>query len=146
MSFRQSVAGLRWRAVGTAPLAVAGVALSMAAVLRVRDPHVPGSYGTCPFLALTGLPCPGCGGLRAVNDLTRGDLAGALGSNLYTVATLLAAALAWVGWVWSRAGGRRPRLGLQDDASATRLAVVWAAGLVVFAVLRWLPPFAVLRP
>ena len=46
--------------------------------LHFRDPHASGSWGFCPWLALTGLYCPGCGGLRAVNDLTNGDLLGAL--------------------------------------------------------------------
>ncbi len=29
---------------------------------------------SCPFLLLTGLYCPGCGGTRAVRSLLRGDL------------------------------------------------------------------------
>ena len=29
---------------------------------------------TCPFLALTGYYCPGCGGTRAVRSLLKGDL------------------------------------------------------------------------
>ena len=43
--------------------------------LRLRDPHDSGSWGYCPWKLLTGLDCPGCGALRAVNDLTHGDLA-----------------------------------------------------------------------
>ena len=38
----------------------------------------PGHYPTCPFLAITGWYCPGCGSLRAVHDLLHGDLAGAV--------------------------------------------------------------------
>ena len=38
----------------------------------------------CPSAAL-GLSCPGCGGLRAVNDLTHGDLGAAASSNLLLV-------------------------------------------------------------
>ena len=47
-----------------------------AVLLHLRDPHEQGSYGFCPFLALTGHPCPGLRGLRAVNDLTHGDVVG----------------------------------------------------------------------
>jgi len=35
----------------------------------------------CPFHALTGLPCPGCGTTRAALALARGDVAAALGWN-----------------------------------------------------------------
>ena len=45
-----------------------------------------GSWGYCPWLALTGQYCPGCGSLRAVNDLDHGDLLGAASSNLVFVA------------------------------------------------------------
>lgn len=149
---------------GAAPWLVAGAALGAAVVLRVHDPHVPGSYGACPFLGMTGLPCPGCGGLRAVNDLTRGDLVAAAGSNAYAVLTLAAVVLWWLAWVvrLGRGAGRSPSgTGLADGgglpggpghgaAAADRrvvwLAAVWVTGFLVFGVLRWLPAFAVLRP
>ena len=35
----------------------------------------------CPVYALTGLYCPGCGGLRATWDLLHGNLAGAINQN-----------------------------------------------------------------
>ena len=54
--------------LATAALLGLGVAL-VAAV----DPHTSGRYPTCPFHAVTGLWCPGCGGLRAVHDLTHGS-------------------------------------------------------------------------
>ena len=47
------------------PALVGAVGVAAAALLHFRDPHGTGSYGFCPFLALTGKPCPGCGGLRA---------------------------------------------------------------------------------
>ncbi len=56
----------------------------------------------CPFHALTGMPCPGCGATRAALALARGDVAGALAWNplatLALVGGLAAAALApaWV--------------------------------------------------
>ena len=41
----------------------------------------------CPFRALTGLPCPGCGMTRAFCALGHGDLSGAFGYN--ALATVL---------------------------------------------------------
>jgi hypothetical protein len=48
-----------------APAAVAAGALAAAALVHVVDPNDSGNYPTCPFLALTGRFCPGCGSLRA---------------------------------------------------------------------------------
>ena len=82
-------------------LAPAGSALGVlagAVLLRVRDPHEHGSWGFCPFRAITGLDCPLCGGLRAVNDLGRAELGAAVGSNVVVVAVLLPVAA----WLWSR--------------------------------------------
>jgi hypothetical protein len=64
-----------------APVTTIG-ALSIATLaLHYRDPHQQGSWGFCPSAAL-GIYCPGCGGLRAVNDLTHGDVGAALSSNI----------------------------------------------------------------
>jgi hypothetical protein len=96
------------RALVGPALAGAG-GLAAAVLLHVRDPHDSGSYGFCPFLSLTGLPCPGCGGLRAVNDLTRGDVVAAVSSNALAVVLVLALAVGWVLWLVRRATGRRGR-------------------------------------
>lgn len=126
--------------VGPAAVGVAGA--TAAALLHLRDPHDSGTYGYCPFLALTGLPCPGCGGLRAVNDLTRGDVVGALSSNALAVALVGVLAVAWVLWVVRRARGRRDRMiVLSGRAGAVVLGV-----LVVFGALRMTPWGAWLAP
>lgn len=125
-----------------APALVGAAGAGAAVLLRVRDPHTSGSYGFCPFLLLTGMPCPGCGGLRAMNDLSHGEFVSALSSNL--LAVVLAAALA-VGWtVWMvgaiRGAERRP------VAISTRSQVVVLAAFVVFGIVRntpwgsWLAP------
>lgn len=44
----------------------------------------------CPFKALTGLDCPGCGGTRAVESLVQGGVASAADHNLLVVVALLA--------------------------------------------------------
>lgn len=118
------------------PLMVGALGLLAAALLYRRDPHDSGSYGFCPFLSLTGLPCPGCGGLRAVNDLTRGDVVGAVSSNALVVALVVALAVLWVVWVVRRAGGQR-RAPLVSVGGAT--AVVVVVVIAVFGVLRTTP-------
>lgn len=77
---------------------VAGVLTVAAATvaLHVRDPHVTHSWGVCPLYAATGLYCPGCGGLRAVNDLTNGHVAAAASSNLLLVLAIPFALVAFV--------------------------------------------------
>ena len=64
------------------PLVTAGVVGGLTLALHFRDPHAAGSWGFCPWLRADRLYCPGCGGLRAVNDLTNGDVLGAASSNL----------------------------------------------------------------
>jgi hypothetical protein len=124
------------------PAVVAVTGAGAVALLRLRDPHGPGSYGICPSLALTGVPCPGCGGLRAVNDLTHGDVAAALGSNLLVVVLVAAAAVAWSTWAFRRWTGRTTPIAAPSPAWAgAALAVV-----VVFGVLRNLPVGAALAP
>ncbi|QNN53060.1 DUF2752 domain-containing protein [Nocardioides mesophilus] len=125
----------RWaRVQGPTFLAVGVLAASVA--LHVRDPHQAGSWGLCPWLVLTGTYCPGCGGLRAVNDLTRGDVAGAASSNL-----LLVGALPLLGAWWLR----RMRDGWRGvRRQPTDRQAYWLTGLVlgvtaVFWVLRNLP-------
>ncbi len=84
----------RWRRV-QAPVLVAVGLLAASVALHVRDPHRSGSWGFCPWLALTGTYCPGCGGLRAVNDLTHGDVVAAASSNLLLVGSIPVLALWW---------------------------------------------------
>lgn len=97
------------------------------------DPHVPGRYPTCPWHAVTGLWCPGCGGLRAAHDLAHGQLAPAVGEN--ALAVLLLPVLV-VGLVTGRDRPRRRRL----------LLLVGAALAVAFTVLRNLPAGSALAP
>jgi len=80
------VALSRWERVRSPALTIGGLAAATVA-LHVRDPHTRYSWGMCPSAAL-GLSCPGCGGLRAVNDLTNGDLAAAASSNLLLVVAI----------------------------------------------------------
>jgi Protein of unknown function (DUF2752) len=124
----------------SAAVGAAGLALSAAIVLR--DPHQGGSWGFCPFLLLTGQPCPGCGGLRATHDLLTGHVAEAFSHNVYAVGTAILVGLAFVSWLVASTRGLRPRW----FESVPRLSVLWTVGLIAFGVLRWLPPLSDLRP
>lgn len=101
----------RWsvRTVAGPVAAAAGIG-ALAAALHFRDPHVQNSWGVCPLYAVTGVYCPGCGGLRAVNDLTNLDFAGAFFSNLlvYPIAALLI--WLWLRWLGGRVGFAVPAL------------------------------------
>lgn len=136
------VAAPGWRGVRT-PVLVAGVLLAASIALHLRDPHRSGSYGFCPWLALTGTYCPGCGGLRAVNDLTHFNLLAAASSNLLLVASLPFVAL-W--WLRSFVDGWRGVRRHLSDRSAYVVLVVVLASTMVFWVVRNLPFASWLTP
>jgi hypothetical protein len=104
--------------------------------LHVRNPHVSHSYGVCPLYALTGLYCPGCGGLRGVNDLTNGHLGQAASSNLLLVLAIPFALVAFARWSYGAWTGRdvQPIPALPAGAK-----VALALLVVAFTVARNLP-------
>jgi hypothetical protein len=113
-----------------ASLAAATVAL------HVRDPHVSHSWGVCPLYAMTGIYCPGCGGLRGVNDLTNGHVVQAASSNLLLVLALPFAALVFGRWCYGAWTGREVRaIPVLPKALTTALIL----GALVFTVARNLP-------
>lgn len=127
----------------TAPVLVAGAVLGASVVLHLRDPHQSGSYLFCPWLVLTGTYCPGCGGLRAVNDLTRGDLAAAASSNLLFVGSVPLVVLLWSRWLADRWRGVRR---VPSHRRGVAAALVFAGVALVFWVARNLPGLAWLAP
>ncbi|TCI99791.1 DUF2752 domain-containing protein [Aeromicrobium sp. IC_218] len=132
----------RWSALrGPAGVAVGGLALGV--LLHVRDPHDSGSYGYCPFLLLGDRPCPGCGGLRAANLLTNGDVVGAISSNLLAVVLVGVLAVAWVVWVVRRWRGEH---GARMIVLSGRAGAVLIAAVVAFGIVRNLPFGAWLAP
>lgn len=126
-----------------APAALLVAAVAGVVAVAVRDPHTPGAWGFCPFLRLTGRPCPFCGGLRAVNDVLHGDLLGAAHSNALVLLLVPLAGAAIVGWLVRRWRGR----GDEPVPWAGRGAAVAAVLLIAaFWLLRLLPGFAWLTP
>jgi hypothetical protein len=120
----------------TAPLVLGGLVLATTVALRLHDPHQQGSWGLCPFKLLTGWDCPGCGGLRAVNDLTHGHVAAAVGSNLFFVASLPLLVALWGRWLWRTWTGQPPR---PSGPAMKPLVTAYFALLLVFTVVRNTP-------
>lgn len=115
--------------------------------VRIRPPEHPGSWGYCPWLAVTGLPCPSCGGLRALSALSRGDLPVAMAQHGYLVLSALAVTGLWIAWAVHRARGRTGGPpGLPGAAALPWILVAWVTGLLAFTGLRWLPGWQWLGP
>ena len=131
----ENATGSPLRRVAWPLLAEAGLTLATVA-LHFRDPHQHGSWGFCPLYAATGIYCPGCGGLRAVNDLTRGDVGAALSSNVVVVALIPVAIVLLLVWTLDRWRGVERHL----PQKAVR-PVQWTGLtlLLLFTVARNLP-------
>lgn len=127
----------------TPPIVIAGGLLAASVALHLRDPHQQGAWGFCPWLVLTGTYCPGCGGLRAVNDLTHGDARAAFASNALFVAMVPAIAVMWTRSVTQRARGRLTQM---SSRWVTLYAATSLTLIVAFWVVRNLPFADFLRP
>lgn len=119
---------------------VAGVVagLAFATLLFFHRPQGQFFFPRCTFHTVTGLWCPGCGGLRATHELLHGHWFAALRCNALYV---LGVPLALGGWWWRRRTGRG------FDLSA-RHGWILLAVIVLFTLLRnvpW-PPFVWLAP
>ncbi|MFJ2433286.1 DUF2752 domain-containing protein [Streptomyces anulatus] len=130
----------RVRRLATPVGILAAVAGAFAYVGSV-DPNESGHYPVCPLLKLTGVLCPGCGGLRSAHAFIHGDLGAALGANaIATVGYFLFAAV-WGLWLVRAWRGQPLRIGL---------APVWwwgvGAVLLIFTVVRNLPFGSALAP
>jgi hypothetical protein len=130
-----------WRRLLPPGLVVTGLTAASAA-LHFRDPHVEGSWGICPTAAL-GFWCPGCGGLRSVNNLTNGEVADAASSNLLFVASLPLIAYVFLRWTWGRVTGRpwEPKI-----TAMNVIATLLIVAMVAFTILRNLPVGTWLAP
>lgn len=125
----------RWALAG--PLGAAALALGAAVLVAAVDPNEPGSYPGCPFRALTGWFCPGCGTLRAAHALLHGDLAGAVDMNVLAVAAIPLVLASWVAWL-RRAVTGRPRTWLSPPWFPAAVGVL----IVAYTVARNLPALA----
>ncbi|MFD7124902.1 MULTISPECIES: DUF2752 domain-containing protein [Streptomyces] len=123
------------------PIGILAAVAGAFAYVGSVDPNEPGHYPVCPLLKLTGVLCPGCGGLRSAHAFITGDLGAALEANaIATVGYFLFAAV-WVLWLVRAWRGQPLRIGL---------APVWwwgvGAVLLIFTVVRNLPFGSALAP
>ncbi len=127
----------RARRVALISLMVLTVGLAYAGLVLWTGGGIP-----CPFHALTGLYCPGCGISRMLLALLQLDIEGAWRAHPLALAALPAGALL--------AGTLAARYIRRGDASLSRWqnVLVWVlvAAFLLFGVLRNLPGFAVLQP
>ena len=116
-------------------------AVGASAVLFLFNPAEHAFYPLCLFHQLTGLHCPGCGGLRAAHQLLHGHPLAALRLNALAVGLLPCLAV-----VAGREFANR-RHGVPGRSYfGTRWIWAFIAVLVAFTVLRNLSPFAFLAP
>jgi hypothetical protein len=112
--------------VGTGVAAVGALAY-----IGIGDPHSPDfGFPTCPFKALTGWNCPGCGGLRMTHDVLHGDLGAAVVDNVFLLVGLPMLAL-WLLVRWRRG----------DKLMPMPAIVVIAIAAITWTVVRNLPEF-----
>ncbi len=113
-----------------APVMAGGLMAAGCVALALVDPA--GGPPICPFKAMTGLDCPGCGGTRAVHQLLNGQLMAALDLNV--LAVLVLPLLAWAAFVSLTRGFGGPRWPM------LRVSRGWLVGALVvviaFATLR----------
>ena len=107
------------------------------------DPSTSGVFPACPFRAVTGMYCPGCGTLRALHALLHGSVGPAFMLNPLAMMVLPLVGYALVSLIVEVARGR-PLPRLFDSPRYT-----WALFIVVvsFWVLRNIPlyPFSLFR-
>jgi len=114
------------------------------AYLHVFDPAESGIYPICPFHALTGLHCPGCGAARAMHHLLHGNVGAAMQFNPFAVIMLPAIAY-WVVSIGLQFVGRKPLPSVFIPAFWIWMLL---AAILLFCVLRNIPyyPFSLLAP
>jgi hypothetical protein len=99
------------------------------------DPNNPSNaYPQCPLKAVTGIDCPGCGGLRATNALLHGDILGAADHNILALVLLPIMAYMFARWVLRQFDRELPNISWPR-------AFMWITPvvLVLFTVARNIP-------
>ncbi|GAA2344746.1 DUF2752 domain-containing protein [Streptomyces cuspidosporus] len=126
-----------------APLGVLAAVVGAFAFVGLVDPNEPGHYPACPLLRLTGLYCPGCGGLRGAYAVAHGEPLTALGANALAVLGYLGFLAVWLRWFLDRARGSTA-----GPVVPLRAAHGWLIGGAVlgFTVIRNLPFGSFLAP
>ncbi|CAM8644617.1 Protein of unknown function DUF2752 [Acidimicrobiia bacterium] len=109
---------------------LAGLAVVGCAYVGLVDPNTSSFYPGCPFRAMTGFDCPGCGATRALHSAITGHPLQALDHNAFFV---MAAVLGVVGFAVAKV---RRRMG--KPAIAWRLSVSGAIALGLLTCMFWI--------
>ncbi len=115
---------------------MAAAALAWCAVVGIADPTRPGNtLPHCPFKALTGWDCPGCGSTRMLHVLLHGDFVGAARYNLVALGMVPVLLWAWLAWTARKVAGRRLPTWQMSSRAQQAALLVW----LLFTVARNLP-------
>lgn len=118
-----------------APVVVGTVAAAACVVLTVFDPRKESFYPLCPFRAVTGRACAGCGVTRGLHELLTGHPIAALRLNLLLALLVPAAVYGYLVWALPKWNGRRlPRITLTQRNIIGGIIV-----LLLFTFVRNLP-------
>jgi hypothetical protein len=98
-------------------------------VLRIFNPATAGFFPPCPFRALTGYLCPGCGTLRALHEMLNGHPVAAFRLN-----PLMMLLLPYVGYAGA-SEAMETLFGRPLPRIFIRPAYIWA--LLVILLLFW---------
>lgn len=140
---QKSVAAVSLQAKSTA-VALLGCTAAAGVLLYSADPAAAPIYPPCPFRALTGLYCPGCGTLRGLHQFLHGHVLTALDLNPLMVMLLPFIGYALVSYVSYNLFGRSfPQVFVHPFWIRMLLLAV-----LLFWIVRNIPifPFALLAP
>jgi hypothetical protein len=133
-----------WTLLALIPLGFAAVVVL--GVLVEPDPrgfgtHEKLGFAPCRFLALTGLPCPGCGVTTSIAHAARLDVAGALAAQPFGLVVVVLLPVVAVVAVVLHVRGR-------DLGQVVRTARLgwWIAGVGVLALGGWIWKALAMRP
>jgi len=123
---------------------VSAVIVFFAVFLYFVSPGESSLCPPCPFHALTGLHCPGCGTVRGLHQIMHGNLIAAMGLNPMMVLSLPYLGYAYFS-LWSRATRGKP---LPRRFIPAKWLWMLLAVIILFAILRNIPvyPFTILAP
>jgi hypothetical protein len=124
-----------------APVGTAVGVIAATGYIRMVDPNEPGHYPMCPTLALFGIDCPGCGGLRATHALANGDIASALDHNALFVVLVPVLVAMWAMWTYRAWTGVTPALTRRREVIARTAPMIALIVVMLFAVIRNFVPY-----
>ncbi|MYR04856.1 DUF2752 domain-containing protein [Gordonia sp. SID5947] len=120
-------------------MTVAAVAATGLTAFGVSIALGPGAVGRgpvlCPFLRMTGLPCPACGLTRSWVALGHGDVPSAFGFNAFGPLSMLVLAVVTVAAIWALITGR-PVLGRVQRALTSPVALAVLVAWLGYGIVR----------